>query len=517
MKLVTAEQMRDLDRRATDDYGIPSVLLMENAGLRSFDAACEMLGDVSGRTVVVVAGKGNNGGDGFCIARHLANAGAEVSCFLAGTVDQIAGDAKVNLDAAINMGIPVAQLESAAPLCNLITKADLVVDALLGTGIKGEVTGLAADLIDAINESGKPVLAVDVPSGLISDTGQIAGRCVRATRTVTFALPKIGLAVYPGLSYVGELTVADIGIPKEALDDCPSRIYLTDVRHVSDVLPARAPDSHKGTFGHLAVIAGSVGMTGAAAMTAESAARSGAGLVTLGCPSSLNDILEVKLTEVMTVPMPETAERSMSVEALDKVLELVDRCDALAVGPGMSQHPETVTFLRELLPRVQKPMVIDADGLNALAQDISIFSALQAEAAITPHPGEMARLSGTTPDLVQSNRLKNVLEAAANFGTVCVLKGARTIVANSKGDAYINPTGHVAMASGGVGDVLTGLIGGLLAQGLTMMDACVAAVYIHGLAGEIAGEAIGAPGALAGDVLWALPEAFARVKETANS
>lgn len=513
MKLVTAEQMRELDRRASEQYGIPSILLMENAGLRLFEAVSEMLECLCCKSVLVAAGRGNNGGDGFCVARHLANAGTDVQCILVGTIDQVSGDARINLDAALKMGIPVTELESVEGFGAAAAESDLIVDAILGTGVKGEVTGLVADVIDAMNNSSTPVLSVDLPSGLIADTGDIGGRCVYAEQTVTFALPKIGLVMYPGANYVGELTVADIGIPREALEDNPSRVWLTQKHNVAGLLPDRPRDAHKGTFGHLAVIAGSVGMTGAAALTAESAARSGAGLVTLGCPASLNDILETKLTEVMTVPLPETLERSFSTQAVDQALELIERCDALAIGPGISRNPETVKFVHELLPQVTKPMVIDADGLNALSDDVSIFAELKAPAAITPHPGEMARLSGTPASEVQSNRLKNALEAAAKFGTVCVLKGARTIIADPEENAYVNMTGHVAMASGGVGDVLTGAIGGLLAQGLTPMDACIAAVYVHGLAGEIAGESVGAPGALAGDVMLALPKAFARVFE----
>ena len=512
MKLVTAGQMRELDRRATEQYGIPSILLMENAGLRTFDIACEMIGDASGKRVVVIAGKGNNGGDGFCIARHLANAGADVQCFLAGKIEEVRGDARINLDTALKMNISVEEISNTEPIGMPLLHANLVIDALLGTGIKGEVTGLAADIIDAINACGKPVLSVDVPSGLISDTGQIAGKCVRAARTVTYALPKIGLLTYPGAEYVGELTVADINIPKEALEDNPSRVRLIEEQDVSQRLPHRSPDAHKGTFGHLAVFAGSPGMTGAASMTAESGARAGAGLVTLGCPESLNAILEVKLTEVMTAPLPEAAKGCFSGLAASMATMLAERCDAVAIGPGLSVNMEIVEFLKNFLPTVLSPIVIDADGLNAIAKDTSIFERIPSPKVITPHPGELARLLGTSADKVQSNRLKSALEAAERFQVVCVLKGARTVIATPDGDAYINPTGHVALASGGSGDVLTGVIGSLLAQGLSTVDAAIVGVYVHGLAGEIAGENIGVPGALAGDVLISLPEAFARVQ-----
>ena len=523
MRIVTAEQMRELDQRASEEFGVPSIVLMENAGLRTFDIVYRMLDDVNGRQAAIVCGRGNNGGDGFVVARHLHQIGVSVQVLLVGRADEIKGDARINLEIAKKSGIPIEEVTEIGQVCMALARSDLVVDALFGTGIKGEITGLPGEIIDAINDSGRPVVAVDLPSGLDSDTGQICGRCVRADQTVTFGLPKIGLAVYPGAALAGRVHVAEIGIPEKAFQTAGIRTFVTAEEDVRWRLPERPPDAHKGTFGHAAVIAGSVGMTGAAAMTSEAAVRVGAGLVTLGIPESLNDILEVKVTEVMTVPMPETDARSFSRAAVQRALNLIHRCDAAAVGPGLGRNPETVAFVHELLPLIEKPMVIDADGLNAVAEDVSVLGKLKVPAVLTPHPGEMARLmsgerdarveAGTSISAIQSNRLRVAQDAAERFGAVVVLKGAATVIASPDGEAWINPSGSVAMASGGTGDVLTGALVGFLAQGLSPLDAAICAAYIHGRAGELAAREIGEAGAAAPDLLPRLPRAIRELRE----
>lgn len=505
MRIVTADQMKELDRRASAEFGVPSIVLMENAGIRTFDAVFRLLEKVGGCQVAVVCGKGNNGGDGFVVARHLHQVGVDARVLLLGRADELNGDAKVNHEIASKSGIPVEEVADIMPVRRRLAHADLIVDALFGTGIKGEITGLAGEIIDEINQSLKPVVAVDLPSGLDADTGQIAGRCVWANETVTFALPKIGHATYPGAAYCGEISVAEIGIPEAAFETAGINTFVTEDDDVRARLPARPPDAHKGTFGHAAIIAGSVGMTGAAAMTGESAVRVGAGLVTLGVPASLNDILEVKVTEVMTVPLLETQARSFSKDAVKQAIELIRKCDAVAIGPGLSRNPETVAFVHEILPQIECPMVLDADGLNAVSEDVSVFGKLKAPCVITPHPGEMARLTGTPAEVIQSNRLIAAQDTAKRFGVVVVLKGAATVTASPDGEAWINSTGSPAMASGGMGDVLTGAIAGLLAQGLSVMDGAICAVYLHGRAGELAAEKLGEAGVGATDLLPLLP------------
>ncbi len=508
MILVTAEQMRDLDRRATEEAGIPSLLLMENAGRSVFEETVAMLSrNPAGKKIAVVCGKGNNGGDGFVAARHLTNRNAAVQIFLLCNFDDVQGDAAINLSIAQRMGIPIRIVTDKEDLKNLVS-FDLIVDAIFGTGIKGNVSGLAKDAIKAINESNRPVLSIDIPSGIDADNGSICGLCVCATRTVTFGLPKRGLYLFPGANYVGKLTVVDIGIPNALLEDSGSDVRSITAELTKKLLPLRNLDAHKGSCGHLAVIAGSIGMTGAAALTAESALRVGAGLVTLGIPESLNDILESKVTEVMTVPIPEGGCKSFGLDSLKASLELIQRCDALAIGPGIGRRPEAIEFILQLVPKVEKPMVLDADALNAISKDSSILVKIDAPVVITPHPGEMARLLGTTTSDVQSNRLEIALDCSKDWGVTVVLKGAGTVVANQQGQAFINTTGNPGMASGGMGDVLTGAIGGLLAQGLNPTESAICGVYLHGLAADIASHRIGSRGFLANEVSKLIPKAL---------
>ncbi|MGC8862144.1 MAG: NAD(P)H-hydrate dehydratase [Armatimonadota bacterium] len=515
--LVTAEQMRELDRLATEKYGIPSLLLMENAGRAVADTAAEMLGDVRGKHVVVVCGPGNNGGDGFVAARHLHNAGADVRLAYFGDRSKARGDALVNLEIAEKMGLAIDMSGSIRRLRTSLERAELVIDALLGTGIKGELRGDLGEVIGCINlNTGAPVLAVDIPSGVDADTGRTWGPSSRAAQeavdadcTVTFGLPKIGLVTYPGAGYVGDLVVADIGIPVEALSGCDSHTFLLDSAEV--VWPwTRSPDSHKGDYGHLAIVAGSVGMTGAAALAAEGALRVGTGLVTLAVPQSLNDIMEVKVTEAMTVPVPEGKARAFGMGSLQSVLDIIEKRDAAVIGPGFGRDDDTVHFTLELVRKLGKPAVLDADALFAVSRDVSVLKKCRAPLVITPHPGEMAALLGTAPLEVQSNRLEIARAFAREHGVTVVLKGAGTVVANSEGEACINTTGTPGMATGGVGDVLSGMIGGLLAQSEVLPGwfAARAAVYLHGRAGEIAAEKLGEAAMIASDVANAIGDAI---------
>ncbi|MDH7481506.1 MAG: NAD(P)H-hydrate dehydratase [Armatimonadota bacterium] len=503
MKVATAKQMHDFDRRAAEEFGIPSIVLMENAGRHVFESACGILGRVIGKLVIVVAGSGNNGGDGFVAARHLRDAGAQVIVLLLAHPEKIKGDAKTNFEILRNTGADIRQISEASAVVSLLAQADLIIDAIFGTGIKGEVTGVPREIIKAINDSGRPVIAVDIPSGVDADTGRVLGVCVKADVTVTFALPKLGIVIYPGAEYAGRLVVGDIGIPKQLYDEV--YIELTDAQDIAAKLPARPPNAHKGTFGTVVVIAGSAGLTGAAAMAGESALRVGAGLAVVGVPKSLQDVMAVKLTEVMTSGLPETPERSISTQALDAALELADKANAVVLGCGLGTHPETCEFVHAFIKALKKPAVIDADGLNALSKNTSVLESSHAEFILTPHPGEMARLLGTDIASIQSDRVGAAQTAALRFQSIVVLKGARTVIAHPNGRVLINPTGTSALATGGTGDVLAGAIGGLLAQGISPWDAAACGVYVHGRAGEIAERDVGSPGMLAGDVIRALP------------
>jgi len=508
--LLTAEEMQQLDRTAIKDLGIPGVVLMENAGLRVLETIYQIVGDPNGKKVVIFAGKGNNGGDGFVVARHLLNAGAEVKVLLFADIGEISGDAKINLNVLLAMGHKVFPVNNPNSL-NIVklgtAYTDLVVDAIFGTGFKGSVPEHYANIIEIINNSGKPVVSVDIPSGLEANSGLVHGACIRATATVTFAHAKIGLLVQQGPEYAGKLTVADISIPPGLAQKQGIKRFLVTDELIRGIIPARKPEGHKGTYGRVLVVGGSQGLSGAAVLASTAALRAGAGLVTLAVPVGLHDLMEIKLTEVMTRPLPQTEDLCIGTEALAVVREMVENSDVLALGPGLSTGDSTVEFVRQLLPGLQKPAVIDADGLNALVGASEIMDDCAAAVVMTPHPGEMARLMGIKTGEVQNNRVEVCLEAAKRWKAVMVLKGNRTIIAHPDGTLYVNPTGNPGMATGGTGDVLTGIIAGLLGQGLSALEAAVAGVYFHGLAGDLAAAGKGMISLAAGDLLDYLPQA----------
>lgn len=503
MKLCTAEQMRSLDQRAISEFGTPSLLLMENAGRAVAERAVARLESGGGKRVTVLCGSGNNGGDGFVVARHLRNRGYSVQCFLAADRQRTQGEAKTNLNLAERFGV---RLSGEIP--DLLS-GDLIIDALLGTGFTGEPRDNVARLIELANDSGVPILAVDLPSGLNADTGQASKVVIRAAEAVTFGLPKVGLASAIGRELAGEVTVADISLPRALLDEETRSTWIT-AAEAARWWPAREADSHKGDSGRVFIVAGSPGLTGAAAMCCEAALRAGAGLVTLGAPASLNPILAAKLTEAMTLPLAETEAHAHSPESLPMILERLNSAGAGAIGPGFGRDPRSAELVREVLRQSPTPLVVDADGLTLVSPaDENTFSE---RCVITPHPGEMARLLGTTVEAVQSNRVETAREAARRFGCVVVLKGAGTVIAAPDGRIGINSSGGPALATGGTGDVLTGITVAALARGLEPWEAAAAAVFLHGLAGEVAGERFGAPGAIAGDVIEALPEALRRLR-----
>lgn len=519
MRLVTAQEMREIDRRAIEEYAIPSLVLMENAGRSVADAVERLLGGVKGKKVVILCGKGNNGGDGFVAARHLLQRGAVLRVFLACAPEEVRGDAQVNLTIWRRLEQECFQLTGSGSLQLLklaLMQADAVVDALYGTGFRGKATGQAEKAIEAVNAVGKPVVAVDLPSGLEADTGQVHGPCIRATVTVTFGLPKIGLVLEPGAQYCGKLVVADISLPRALTDgEGPGR-YLLTPELVSSWLAPRPATAHKGNFGHVLVVGGSRGMIGAACLAAQAALRAGAGLVTLAVPRGLQDVAASKLTEAMTVGLPETPEGTLSREAFSAVMELLPRKSVLALGPGLSQHPETVGLVRELVRSVSCPLVLDADGLNAFAGMGSLLAERMAPLIVTPHPGEMGRLTGKSVAEIEADRPGHAEQYAREWRAVVVLKGARTVVASPEGYLGINTTGNPGMATGGSGDVLTGVIAAMVAQGLEPFRAAAAAVYLHGRAGDLAAGETGEMGLVAGDILRFLPVACREIEEVVN-
>lgn len=516
VRVAKAAEMRVIDQEAIEGIGLPSLCLMENAGRAVAEEAARLLGgSVKGKRVVVVCGRGNNGGDGMVAARFLHNWGAEVLVFLAAKGEDLRGDPALHWKVLKGMGVAtkeVAEEERAFEVEVALRACDLALDALLGTGATGEVKGLYAKLVEALNLSPK-VVAVDLPTGVQADDGSLMGPCVKADSSVTFGLPKVGHLVFPGAGKCGKVVVADISLPARALTD-EERLpfFCLTPKEARALLPKRRPDAHKGDTGRVLVVAGSVGFTGAAAMTAESAYRVGAGLVTLALPESLNDPMEAKLTEVMTLPLPER-ERAFSPEAVGRILEFAQGVDIVALGPGLSRKEGAAEAARELVLRLDKPLVLDADGINALEGRQELLKIRGAPTIVTPHPGEMSRITGASIAEIQRDRLGFARKFAKEKDCVVVLKGARTIIASPEGKAAINLTGDEGLASGGTGDVLTGAIVGLWAQGLNPFEAAVLGVYLHGLAGELASKELTIYGVIATDVLRHLPEALKWIEE----
>ncbi len=507
MNAATAKIIRELDRLATEEYGIPGAVLMENAGRGSAKILLERYPEAYQTGVTIVAGTGNNGGDGFVIARHLANQGVEVDVFIAGPAEKVRqGESAENLSTIRKMGIPIVPMtkdEDLAALADSIAGRGIVVDALLGTGLERDVSGIFSRAIAIINE-GYSVLSVDIPSGISSDTGKVMGSAVKADVTVTFALPKLGNLLYPGAELCGDLIVLDIGIPTVLVD----RMKITD--HVlvpelfASLMTKRRPTAHKGDFGHLLILAGSMGKTGAAALCGMGALAAGAGLVTVGAPESQVGVLAAKLTEAMTEPLPDD-NGALDQTAFGRITKIIGGKSAVALGPGLGTGAGAWEVTRRLITEVDLPMVIDADGINVVALEPGILKQKKGQVILTPHPGEMGRLIGKSADEVEQDRIGISKGFAAEFGVWLVLKGARTLIASPAGDLFIATGGNPGMASGGMGDVLTGLIGGFLAASNDPALSAAAGVFIHAAAADRARERVGEISLIAGDVLSEVP------------
>ena len=517
MILVDAAEMRALDRW-TIEHGTPGHVLMERAGTGAAQALRRRLGRPRG-PVVVVCGRGNNGGDGFVIARHLRRAGVTAEVWLAAAPDAVRGDAARMLASwRRGTGGVHALTESAHvdALVKRLPRASMVVDALLGTGLNAPVAGHLARVIDAINAAGRPTLAVDIPSGLSADTGHVLGTAVRATATATFGFAKVGQHVYPGAELVGALDVVDIGIPAEAVTAVGPRTALLEAAEVGRCLPRRPRAGHKGTFGHVLVIAGSRGKSGAALLAAEGAGRAGAGLTTLAGPAALQSVLEGHVREAMTAALPDDPAGTMALGDGGALAALLAGRASVTCGPGLGVSAGTRALVAAVVRQCRVPLVLDADALNVVA-GTALLRERPAPSVLTPHPGEMARLAGVDTTAVQADRLGIARRVARELGAIVVLKGARTVIAAPDGRAAIAPTGNPGLGSGGTGDVLAGVVGGLLAQGMAPFEAAAFGVYAHGDAADAVAAERGEVGLLARDVLAALPPAIARLQRAADA
>jgi len=511
-RLYGAAASRRLDRHSIEALGVPGDVLMESAGR----AVCEaVLAELRpGGRVLVVCGTGNNGGDGFVIARHLQLLGVPVRIALVGDEKRLSADAAVNLKRARAVDVAFESARWRAPA------AGVIVDAIFGTGLSRAVEGTAAAAIRRVNAgraahgNSTRVVAVDLPSGLCADTGQVLGVAIQADVTLTIQAPKPALVLEPGAALAGRVVVARIGIA-EGGDDLPADAEVWTRGEVGRQLPARPASGHKGTFGHVLLVAGSEGKTGAAALAAQAALRMGSGLVTIGCPAGLNDILEIKCTEAMTVPVPDTSERAFAAGASAPLLELAATRNAVGLGPGIGRSAETMKLVQGLVAKLRKPLVIDADGLFAFAGEPERLADRRDPTVLTPHPGEAAYLLGMSPAEVNADRPAAARVLATRSDCIVVLKGAATVIASPDGRVCLNPTGNPALGSGGTGDVLTGLVAALLGQGVSAFEAAVIAVFVHGAAADRLAAVIGVSGLVAGDLADAVPAECAHLREAA--
>lgn len=506
MKVANSKEMQAIDRATIREYGITAAVLMERAGLR----VAERVREIGGHKVIVLSGGGNNGGDGIVAARDLHNSGYNVKVIMTAKKKELAPGCMVQFDIAGKMGVPIEFRKPRAADFHSAT----VVDAIFGTGLKRNIEGPVAKVIETVNDSGAPVVAVDIPSGISADTGEVMGIAVRAGCTVTFGLPKRGHLLHPGAEYTGKLFVEDIGFPPTLTGSEKLKCNLLEHKEMALLAPERQAYSHKGDYGHVFVIAGSRGKTGAALMTARACLRTGAGLVTIGVPEHLMGSFQSAVMEEMLLALPDTGAGAVSIKALDKLLRFADaKADVVAIGPGLGTDEETSMLIQEFISRCAVPMVVDADGINALAGKTSMLGRVKAPVIVTPHPGEFSRLTGTDIRDIERDRIGTALGFSKKTGAFLVLKGVPTVVAEPEGSVFINSTGNPGMAKAGVGDALTGIISSLLAQGFNSpLEASLLGVYMHGLAGDIAAGDKGEHSLLSSDIIDAMPGAFNRLQ-----
>jgi NAD(P)H-hydrate epimerase len=472
IKVLTNDEMRELDSSSIRDFSIPGSILMENAAVGVCNSIKDKFGETENKVIFVFTGKGNNAGDGFAIARHLYNRMANVFVFCLSDPADLSGDALMNYNILSNIfNYP---------------EPDLIIDAIFGIGVRGDIEGIAKDVIIYCNKSNTPKISVDIPSGLNGTTGEKSNVAVKADLTITMALPKIGLLINEGPRLSGDLEVVDISIPEHMLLNNRSRTYLLQEEDIGIRLPRREFDAYKYSAGKVFILAGSIGLTGAAALCSDSALHVGSGAVILGLPESLNSIMEEKVTEVMTLPLPETSDKTLSYKGLDKIIQYINWSDVTLIGPGLGQHKDTKKLILEIISKVDKPLVIDADGLNNLKDNENLIRNYKNEIIITPHYGELSRLINKPTNEIAFNRISVARSQAKELNATIILKGAPTVIADKNGNVYINSTGNPGMATAGSGDVLAGMVAGFFAQNKNAVDASILSVYLHGYAGDLA-------------------------------
>lgn len=506
--------MQACDRAAIEEYRIPGAVLMENAGLQVLDALHEINGGAAPLSTAVVCGRGNNGGDGFVVARHLHNLGREAVVYLVGDPETLSGDARLNYDIAVAFGVSIVEVgdRDTAGMAATFARFEYVIDALLGTGIQGAVRGTAAAVIVAMNESTTPIVAIDLPSGLQADSGAVEGEAVYAAATVSLAALKACHVLAPACECCGAVSVAEISLPAAVLEAAEARLLLTEPGDVAAALPWRSAESHKGSFGRVLVIGGAPGTAGAAALAARGALRSGAGLVDVVCPQSVYEMIGAAATEALVHAMPAGDDGMLAVTAAD-IADLLESATAVVIGPGLGTGTAAAALVRELVHGTSLPVVVDADGLNALGDGLATIAEAAGPRILTPHPGEAGRLLGCDTREVQADRPGAARQLADHSGAIVVLKGYRSLIAARGQVTVVNPTGNPGMATGGTGDVLAGAIGALIGQRLGAFRAAWVGAWLHGAAGDAVAAELGEISMTAGDLAAALPAAFAAIEE----
>jgi NAD(P)H-hydrate epimerase len=510
MQILGSAAMREADRRTIQEIGIPALVLMESAGRAVVRTMVERIEELSSGSVVIVCGKGGNGGDGLVVLRTLAGLGYDARAVVLAPFESLSSEALDNLQAALKLGLPVDSaptIEAWGDVLPQVAAADVVVDALFGTGLSEPPRGIYQRVIEDLNSLDTLRVAVDVPSGLSSDSGAVPGAAFDADLTIALAAPKVCHFIPPASELCGEVEVVEIGIPPRFLASPEPTLETIEPAALVAAIPRRRRLSHKGTYGHLLILAGSVGKTGAAVMAAEAALRTGVGLVTVASAKSAIPMMAPRLPEAMWEPLPETESGALSRKAQSRILELLIDRSALALGPGLGTDDETVALVREIVAGSSIPTVVDADGLNALARKPQAFPEGRA-LALTPHPGEAGRLLGSSAKEVENDRLASVRRLARETKSHVLLKGYRTLVSDPRGNVAVNLTGNAGMATGGTGDVLTGILGALFAQGVDIDEALALGAHLHGLAGDVAAAALGQAALVATDLIGKLPEAL---------
>ena len=508
MKVSTVDEMRNLDRSAMEDFGISDDLLMENAGQAVYFVILKEFG-IRNKKFAIFCGSGNNGGDGLVVARKIHSNGGEATIFLLDDEAKFTGIARRNFEIVSKMPIEIHKVSSIAPIKSAILHSDAIVDAIFGTGLTREIGGVYKDVIQVISESKKTVFSVDIPSGINGDTGEVMGAAVKANYTITFGLPKIGNMLYPGYDRCGKLYVSHISFPPSLYNTDSIKVEINNPVK----LPKRDKNAHKGDFGEVLFIAGASSYLGAPYFSALSFLKAGGGYSRLAAPTSISPFLANKGSEIVFVPQKETSSGSIALESKDELLELSQRVDMVVMGPGISLHEETQELVRKLAQEIKKPLLIDGDGITAVARDTEIIRNREAATILTPHLGEMSRITKMETGEINKNKIEILQRTAKELSSVIVLKGAHSLIGYPDGTVFINLSGNPGMATAGSGDVLTGTIAAMFGLGLPLQDAVRVGVFMHGLAGDLAAKDKGEDGITAQDILDYIPNALKHYRE----